>query len=77
MGSGNVKDNARAQAQFASFGNGPAAAMPPPPPPGPDLTDIAVKNARRMQMAQLLSQRGRASTFLAPPGGGGASLLGG
>lgn len=54
-----------------------------PPPPGlpPDLTDEAVKMARRSQLAQLMAGMGRRSTFLAGPmntfGNFGKSLLGG
>lgn len=46
-----------------------------PPPSAPDLTDIAVMNARRMQLNQLLGGRGRASSFLS--GSAPTSLLGG
>lgn len=40
---------------------------PPPPAPPPDLTDDAVKQARRNQLALLMAGRGRLSTFAAGP----------
>lgn len=45
--------------------NGPPP--PKPPPIAPDLTDAAVKAARAGQLNQLLSARGRRSTFLTLP----------
>lgn len=54
-----------------------AKAVGQPPPLAPDATDEALKQAKRSQLAVLLSGQGRKSTFVSGTPTGGSSVLGG